>query len=141
MSKLGGLKLVRASLSSWRRPVALHAVVERGGGRRLQDARHRPRDVGELDELALALEDGGVVGVEADDEAGEHPEAGVLDDADLLQRVAARRFWNFAIRFSASEAGVSMPMKTYMKLAATIALSSSGLVGQVDRGFGVERKG
>ena len=40
--------------------------------------------------------------------------------------------------FSASDDGVSMPMKTYMKLASTIAFKQLRLVGEVDRGFGVE---
>ena len=79
-----------------------------------------------FDELALALEDGGVIGIEAHDEAGEHPEAGLLNDADLFDVVPLRRFWNFFDSFNASDDGVSMPMKTYMKLASTIACMSSG---------------
>ncbi len=38
-----------------------------------------------------------------------------------------RRFWNFDDPFNASADGVSMPRKTYMKFASTIAASNSGL--------------
>ena len=39
-----------------------------------------------LDELALPFEDGLVVGIEADDEAGQHPQPALLNDANLLER-------------------------------------------------------
>ena len=140
VSKLGGLKLVSASLSSMQAAFALHAVVERGGGRRLQHARHGPGDVGELDELALALEDGGVVGVEADDKAGEHPEARLLNDADLLDVVAAQvlELARFLQRFGRWRLDADEDVH---EVGFDHGVRSSGRSARLMRGFGVEREG
>jgi hypothetical protein len=104
-------------------PFALHAVEQGRRRRGLQDAGHGPRDGRALDELQLAIEDGLVVGIEADDEAAQHPQAAFLDRGSAVA-LSARRFWNFFEPFSASADGVSMPMKTYMKFASTMAASS-----------------
>ena len=72
------------------------------------------------------VEDGLVVRIEADDEAAEHPQSALLNDPDLSATLSRADSETFMDSFSASADGVSMPMKTYMKLASTMAASSSG---------------
>ena len=70
--KFGGLKLGGGFAIGDETAFALHARRRGLWWAGLQHAGHGPGDGGLVDELKLALEDGLVVGVEADDEAGEH---------------------------------------------------------------------
>jgi hypothetical protein len=93
---------------------------------------------GLLDELALALEDGLIVGIEADDEAGEHPEAAFLNDAHLLDEVLAQVLKFLRGAFQSFGGGRLDADKTYMKLARDHGGQQLGPVGEIDGGFGVE---
>ena len=72
----------------------------------MQHAGHCPRNCGAVDKCQLPVEDGLIVGIEADDESGQHPQSGLLNYPNLfhhvppeilkllrsLQRLGGRRF-------------------------------------------------
>ena len=78
-----------------------------------------------LDEIALALEDILVVGIEADDEARQHPEPTVLNDTDLLEIVLAQVL-KFLGLFQADGGRRLDADKHVHEVARTMASMSSG---------------
>ena len=90
--------------------------------------------------VALRLEDPGVVVIEADDHAAPDLQPRLLHRADALDDASPPlcTFWYFFVSRSDSSLGLSMPMKTLMMLASTISSHQLVVLGQVERRLGEE---
>ena len=107
----------------------LEAPPQPGAGDGGQHAHHGARDGEAGDELELPVEDLGAVAVEPHDEPGEdlEPGAGELLDGALLRHAQVLALAGLA---RASLDGVSIPMNTAEKPAATMPATSGGWVAR-----------
>ncbi len=113
--------------------------VELGSNRCLQDSDHGGNDAALLDKVQLAVEDALIIAVKTNDEASLNLHAGPLDFPDISHEIPSRVLFFVAIGkslfrrgFQADENGIK-PGFGHLRHEFRV-------IGQVDRGFGVERE-
>src|SRR5689334_22454437 len=117
--------IVGARLLVVQPPHLFETIVERRRGYRVQHADERSRDACIVEEFGHRLEDRRIVVIKADDYAAPIPWPCTRCTRSRSVPVFGRTFWCFLVSRSESSFGVSIPMKTFWKLARPINSMSS----------------